>query len=98
MLSQLFKHNQRRRYAGEVRLLRSTVSPGTRVRLQRSDGAFSVLGEEGVPAGHKARYALVMNVRAYSHGTTEVYVQTDDCSFAGWVGVDEILPVREVPR
>jgi len=83
MFTQIRKISQRRRYANEVRVLRSTISPGARVRVQRDDGFTP---------------ATVMNVRGYSHGMTEVYVQADDCSFAGWHGVDVVLPLTEAPR
>lgn len=83
MLKLLNQINNRRRYANEVRVLRSTISPGARVRVVRVDGT---------------RPAMVMNVRAYAHGITEAFVQADDSSFSGWHGVDEILPDREVPR
>lgn len=80
MIQRIRQANQRRRYAQEVRRTRSLVSPGDRIRVLRGDGIFP---------------ATVLNVRAYTHGSTEAYVQGDDFKFQAWVSVDAILPFEE---
>jgi hypothetical protein len=69
-----------RRYAARVRQSRRSVAPGERVRVVR--------GSETVPG-------TVLNVRAYAHGATEVYVRSDDGRWIAWVAVDSILPLEE---
>jgi hypothetical protein len=79
----LMKHLNQRRYAQQVRQLRRMVAPGDRVTVIRGPGSLP---------------GLVINVRGYAHGTTEVYVRADDDKFMGWVPVDMILPAEEVKR
>jgi hypothetical protein len=83
MIERLRQANRRRRYSTEVRRVRSLLSPGDRIRVLRGDGnIFS---------------ALVLNVRAYAHGSNEAFVQGDDNQFSGWVPEETILPFEAVP-
>lgn len=69
-------------WSRKVRAVRAEVRAGDLVRVLR--------GGEAVPA-------MVLNVRRYAHGPTEVYVQADGERFAGWVSVEAILPLEVKP-
>lgn len=83
-LQRIRKASNLRRFSDEVRRVRSNVSPGEKIRVVRGDETF---------------VATVLNVRAYSHGMTEVYVRRDGPThYMGWVPVDVILPFEEAVR
>jgi len=77
MIHQLRAHLERAAYRRKLQNLRNGLAVGDRVLFIR--------GEQAIPA-------VVLNVRRYTHGSAEAWVQGDDFQYAGWISVEAILP------
>ncbi len=77
----LIQNIKRAAYRRQLQHLRNYLSVGDRVLVIR--------GQETYPG-------VVLNVRRYAHGLPEAWVQCDNFRFAGWVGLDAILPEEGV--
>lgn len=75
------KKIKRAAYRRRVRHLRANIAVGDRIQVIR--------GQELFPG-------VVLNVRLYAHGSTEVWAQCDDFKYAGWVALESVLPVEGV--